>query len=105
MLTNINLAPELESAIQLRATSEGRAVQDVVADLLVAGLGITKPLAPSAPVPKALPVLSGRLDPLAKPTELNPQEWSELLKNADLQLEIERYETATGHQHVDRSDS
>ena len=49
---------------------------------------------PGADLPAPDPGMEDRLARLAK-------DW---LKDVDLQLEVERYEKAFGHQHVDRAD-
>ena len=55
-------------------------------------------------------VRATRIDKAGRPVQpvdarmLTTQEWCDWLKDLDLQGEVERYEKAFGHQHVDRVD-
>jgi hypothetical protein len=106
MKTTLELPDDLVREIELRAAHEGRVLNDVVAELLATGLGP----GPGASSPQGR-VLSRNL-PLIKVRPAQPadagtrttQEWCDWIKGLDLQLEVERYEKAFGHQHVDRAD-
>lgn len=104
METSVNLPPHLLTEVQLRATQEGRPVQEVVADLLQAGMSSAAPRGVEQPalVSKNLPLLKVRPVAPASPP-LTAQEWSDLVKHVEMQHELERYETALGHQYVDRA--
>jgi plasmid stability protein len=102
MKTTLDLPERLLHELQRRAASQGRDVNDLVAEILTADVvpGITD----IRLVPKTLPRIKVR--PVQQPNghALSTQEWCDWLKEVDLQLEVERYEKALGHQHVDRSD-
>ena len=107
MKTTLDLPDSLMNEIKLRAVHEGRAVKDVVADLLTMGLPHAVKTHPDASrtVAKTLPLIKVRPAQPADGRKLNTQEWCDWLKDVDLQLEVERYEKALGHQHVDRADA
>jgi len=90
--------------LKARAVRDGRDVQDVAAELLA------EALRESAGEDKAEPLLSRNLPVIkarfAGPTAvaaLTAQEMSDFIKAADHQHEVERFEKALGHQHVDRT--
>ena len=84
--------------------SQGRNVNDVVADLLTAGVAPVQNAADATRlIPKTLPRIKVRPVPPVDRT-LTTQEWCDWIKEVDSQLEVERYEKALGHQYVDRSD-
>ena len=106
MKTTLDLPDALMREIKLRAEHEGRKLKDVVADLLAADL---YPAVETSPqngrvVSKNLPLIKLRPAPSADARTLSTQEWCEWLKDVDLQMEVDRYEKAPGHQHVDRVD-
>ena len=107
MKTTLDLPDSLMNEIKLRAVHEGREVKDVVADLLTAGLPHAVKTHPEASrtVAKTLPLIKVRLAQPADARKLSTQEWCDWIKDVDLQLEVERYEKALGHQHVDRADA
>jgi hypothetical protein len=89
-----------------RAAQEGRKLDDVVADMLRAGMTPANKAetGKGQVLTKGLPLI--KLRPV-QPTDvkaLSQQEWCDWIKAVDLQLEVERYEKAFGHQHVDRAD-
>lgn len=106
MKTTLDLPDALMREIKLRAEQEGRKLKDVVADLLAAGLPSVVETSPQngRVVSKNLPLIKLRPAPSVDAHTLSTQEWCDWLKDVDLQLEIERYEKALGHQHVDRVD-
>ena len=104
MKTSVNVPPHLLGELQLRATQEGRPVQEVIADLLQAGMSSTAPagIEQHVLVSKNLPLMKVRpVAPAGSP--LSAQQWSDWVKHLEMQHELERYETALGHQHVDRA--
>ena len=106
MKTTLDLPDALVNEIKLRAAREGREVNEVVADLLAAGVSpeVKSAATNGLTVPKTLPLIKVRP---AQPTDarkLTTQEWCDWIKDADLRLEVERYEKTLGHQHVDRAD-
>jgi plasmid stability protein len=107
MKTTLDLPNDLVQEIKLRAVSEGRKLKDVAADLL--RVALTRPAKsnslPAAAVPKTLPVIKVRSAPPGSAANLTAQEFCDWIKQADLDLEVERYEKAFGHQHVDRAQS
>ena len=107
MKTTLDLPTDLVQRIKLRAVSEGRKPEDVAADILQAGL--TPASAPNvsaaAAVPKTLPVIKVHRAPRASTIDVTAQQFCERIKQADLDLEVERYEKAVGHQCVDRHQS
>src|SRR5688500_18578016 len=105
MKTTLELPDDLIQEIKLRAVREGRRLKEVVTDLLVAGLHPrSKAAAHGKPLAKNLPLIKVRP---AQPTgaAMSSQEWSDWIKDVELHVEVERYEAALGHQHVDRVDS
>ena len=106
MRTTLDLPDGLMREIELRAEHEGRQLNDVVADLLAAGLSPVVETNPQGDrvVSKNLPLIKMRPAQPANVQKLTTQEWCEWLKELDLQGEVERYEKAFGHQHVDRAD-
>jgi hypothetical protein len=107
MKTTLNLPTSLLEEITQRAALEGRQVDDFVAVLLTAGLSSTgKNHSDRGPVvAKTLPLIKVRPAQPADARRLTTQEWCDFVKNVDMQLEVERYEKAFGHQHVDRADA
>ncbi len=105
MKTTLELPDDLVREIKLRAVHEGRKLKDVIADLLRTGLTpATKTSPRNGPaVAKNLPKIKARPAQPADAAKLSTQEWCDWLKDVDLQLEVERYEKAFGHQHVDLS--
>jgi plasmid stability protein len=106
MKTTLDLPDALMRAIKLRAEQEGRKIKDLVAELLVAGLAPAVEASPeNGPVEsKNLPLVKLRPAQPDNADSLTTQEWCDWIKDVDLQLEVERYEKAFGHQHVDRAD-
>ena len=103
METSVNVPNSLFNELQLRAAQEGRPVQEVVAHLLHAGLSASSPAGAEqvALVSKNLPLMKVRpVAPAGAP--LSGQQWSDWVKQLEMQHDLERYETALGHQHVDR---
>jgi plasmid stability protein len=105
MKTTLELPDHLVREIELRAAHEGRVVNDVVAELLAAAL---PPAAGGSPleervVSRNLPLIKVRPTQPADAGNRTTQEWCAWIKDLDLQLEVERYEKAFGHQHVDRA--
>jgi hypothetical protein len=107
MKTTLDLPNDLVQEIKRRAVNEGRQLTDVAADLLRAALAPppTSSLLPTAAVPKTLPVIKARSVPPASTANLTAEEFCGWIKQADLGLEVERDETALGHQHVDLAQS
>ena len=108
MKTTLDLPDSLVRDIKLRAVLEGRKLKDVVADLLRAGLTPSsgKSGRQKGPaLPKTLPLIQVRPAAPADVSKMPAQEWCDWLKDVDLRTEVERYEKAFGHQHVDRADS
>ena len=54
-------------------------------------------------VSKNLPLIKLRPAEPIDARSLTQQEWCDWLKEVELQLDVERYEKALGHQHVDRA--
>ena len=106
MKTTLELPDDLVRAIKLRAIHEGRKLKDVIADLLRAGLApVPKSGRRNGPkLPKSLPLIKIRPVASADATQLPTKEWCDWLKDVDRQSEVERYEKALGHQHLDRAD-
>ena len=104
MKTIVDLPDPLVAKLKLRAVQEGREVEDVIAELVAAGVSETSDMN-GQDVLKTLPMIEARPANTHVKNELSTQEWCDLIKGADLQLEVERHEKALGHQHVDRSDS
>ena len=106
MKTTLDLPSALVRQIELRASNEGRQLNDVVADLLVASLAPATSDSPidGPAVTKTLPRIKVRPSPPPDIAKLTTQQWCDWLKDVDLQLEVERYEKALGYQHVDSAD-
>ena len=106
MNTPLDLPEALVRDLKRRAEKEGREVQDLVADLLAASLPRAVEAGPlnGRVVLKNLPLIKLRSAPPADVRKRSTQEWCDWLKDVDLQREVERYEKAFGHQHVDRVD-
>ena len=107
MKTTIDLPEDLVREMKLRAVHEGRRLKEVAADLIRdslsprqdSGRGVASAVA------KSLPLIKSRPAPPGETSKMTAQEMCEWIKEADLQLEIERYEENPGHQHVDRADA
>jgi len=107
MKTTLDLPNDLVQQIKLRAVNEGRKLKDVAADLLRAALA-PPPDSTSlttATVPKTLPLIRVQGTPPERTAKLTAQELCDSIKQADLDFEVDRYEKAFGHQHVDRAQS
>lgn len=103
MTISVNVPAHLFSEIQIRAVQEGREVQEVVAELLQAGISSSPPAfaGQRGLVSKNLPLIKGRpAEPSAAP-QLTAQQWSDWVKHLEMRHELERYEKTLGHQHVD----
>ncbi len=107
MKTTLDLPNDLVREIKQRAASEGRKVKEVAADLLRAALAPSAETKspPAAPLSKTLPTIRARSAPPESAAPLTAQEFCDWVKQADVDLEVERYEKALGHQHVDRAES
>jgi hypothetical protein len=107
MKTTLDLPDALVNEITLRASREGREVKDLIADMLTTGMLPTKnaSLPNGAAVSKTLPLIKLRPVQPTDARKLTTQEWCDLIKEVELQLEVERYEKALGHQYVDRFDT
>lgn len=107
MKTTLDLPDELLRQMNLRAVREGRNVEEVVADMLAAGLSPASNDHSQNDVvaSKNLPLIKVRSVQPADVQRLTTQDWCDWIKDVDLQLEIERYEKALGHQYVDRADA
>ncbi len=106
MRTTLDLPDELVRRLELRAAHDGRTPEQVATDLLAAGLPPNGAPAPASAevVPKRLPLIKARPAPPADVKAMSGQAWADWLKDVELQQEVERYEKAFGHQHVDRAD-
>lgn len=101
MTTTLNLPDELVAQLRQRAARDGRTFEEVAAGLLAAA--VARPAAASAElVPKRLPLIKARPAELAA-RPASAQEFADLVKAADLQDELERYERVFGHQYLDRA--
>jgi len=106
MSTSVELPDALLSELKLRAEREGRKLSDVVADVLHAAMASSMAATESGrTVNKQLPKIKVRPFDRCNAKTLSQQEWCDWIKEQDLQSEIEQYEKAFGHQHVDRADS
>ena len=105
MKTTLDLPSDLVQEIKLRAVNEGRTLKDVAADLLRSALAPAPKSSslPAAVVPKNLPKIKACSIPTQSFASLTKQAFCDCIKQADLALEVERDETAFGHQHVDRT--
>ena len=106
MKTTIDLPEALVREIKCRAKHEGRTVKDVVADLLAAGLSPAVETTPPSDLvaSKNLPLIKVRPVKPKDIQKMTAQDWCDWIKDVDCQLDVERYEKALGHQHVDRAD-
>lgn len=113
MATTVEIPDDLARAVQRRAAADGRDVAAEVVELVRKGLGgaggdeapLAQPDRPAPLVPKHLPLIKARpAMPAADARSMSPQEYCDWLKELDLQLDVEHYEKALGHQHVDRAD-
>ena len=105
MKTTLDLPNDLVQEIKLRAAKERRKLKDVATELLRAGLAPPpkSDTVPSTAVPKSLPKIKARCAAPGIAANLTAQEFSDWIKQADLDFEVDRYEKALGHQHVDRA--
>ncbi|MDB5319696.1 MAG: hypothetical protein JWN40_1327 [Phycisphaerales bacterium] len=105
MQKTLDLPEELVRRLERRAAHDGRTPEQVAADLLAAGLppDAAASTGPAGIVPKHLPLIKARPAAPAD-VKMSGQASADWLKDVDLQLEVERYEKAFGHQHVDRAD-
>jgi hypothetical protein len=107
MKTTLELPEDLVRAIKLRADHQGRKLDEVIVELLVAGLpALTKPSSGNgAAVSRDLPRMKVRPVPPPALPPLSAQEWCDWIKGVDLQQDMERHEEALGRQHLDRADA
>jgi len=107
MKTTLDLPNDLVREIKLRAAREGRKVREVAADLLRAALAPSAETKshPAPPLAKTLPTIGASSAPSERAAILSAQEFCDWVKQADVDLELERYEKALGHQHLDRAQS
>ena len=105
MRTTLELPEELVRRLERRAADDGRTPEQVAADLLAAGLssGPASENGAGDVVPKRLPLIKARPAAPADVKHLSGQAWADWLKDVEQQHEVERYEKALGHQHVDRA--
>ena len=102
MKTTLELPDRVLHELERRATSQGRDVNDLVTDILTADIAPTTP--DDTRLRRRL-YHGSRFGRSSRwPIALTTQEWCDWIKEVDSQLEVERYEKALGHQHVDRSD-
>ena len=101
MRTTIDLPEELARRLEQRAVHDGRTPEQVAAELLAAGLTPQAASTPAGVVPKHLPLIKARPASPADLKNLSAQAWADWLKDVEQQHEVERYEKALGHQHVD----
>ena len=102
----VDLPDYLMREIKLRAVQEGRKLKDVIAGLLASAMAEPRNESSKAdgPSPKGLPVMKVRPIKAAASRMMNPQELSDWINDADLQLDLEKPEAAFGHQHVEHPD-
>jgi len=107
MNMSVDLPDVLVSEIKRRATQEGRAVDELVVDMLRARMATPAAVETgnAQVITKNLPLIKVRPVRPADVRALSQQEWCDWIKDAELQLEVEHYEKALGHQHVDRVDT
>lgn len=107
MKTTLDLPDDLVKALKLRAVREGKKLKEAVAETLRAGLAsarVRKNGRAAQRVPKTLPLIkSGRVKRAAG-KRMGPQQFSDFIKDAELEHEAGRHESTLGHQHVDRPD-
>src|ERR1700733_15400343 len=106
MRTTLDLPEELVRRLERRAVDVGRTPEQVAADLLAAGLSPKGASAPGSAevVAKRLPLIKARPAAPADVKNMSGQACADWLKDIEEQQEVERYEKAFGHQHVDRAD-
>lgn len=106
MKTTVELPDALVNQIQRRAVLEGRDIKDVIVDLLKTSMPpVTTQSENGHAVAKELPPIKARSIQAVEFRSLTTQEWCDWIKGVDLNLDLERYEEASGHQHVDRPDA
>jgi hypothetical protein len=104
MKTTLDIPDDLAREVQRRADRDGCTPQQVIADVLAAGLPATADMAAKGGlVPKHLPLIKARPALPAGVKHLSGQGWADWLKDIEQQHEVERYEKAFGHQYVDRA--
>jgi plasmid stability protein len=109
MRTTLDLPEELLRRLEQRAARDGRTPEQVAAELLAAGLshrpasGNGNTPSSAGGVPKRLPLIKARAAAPVDVSNLSAQQQADWLKDVELQYEVERYEKALGHQHVDRT--
>ena len=88
MNTTVDLPDALASEIKRRAALEGRKLDDVVADMLRAGVALPAAVATGngQVVTKGLPLIKVRPVQPANVRALSQQEWCDWIKDAELQL-------------------
>jgi hypothetical protein len=99
MSTMLELPDDLVRSLEWHASRAGRPLGDFVEAVLREQFRETENAKPAA---KTLPFIKARPVPSVQ-TEMSAQEWCDWLKEMDLQFELEHYEKASGHQHVDRA--
>lgn len=105
MKTTLDLPDDLVRQLASRAAEGGKTPEELAADLLSVGLSAGSEAAPGAVlVPKRLPRIKARPAVPANVKQMSGQESADWIKDLEQQHEIERYEKAFGHQHVDRAD-
>jgi hypothetical protein len=107
MKATFELPDSVFQQVQQRAVAEGRSVEEVVAALLTVkpAPDTTAQAENGQRVAKTLPLLKVRPMQAAATSTPDTQEWCDRLKEAEVRLEVERYEKAFGRKHVDRADS
>jgi plasmid stability protein len=101
MKTTLDIPDELLARLRERAARDGRDIDQLAASLLADAL-VSPAQNGAALVPKTLPLIKARPAELSvKP--VTGQEFSDFIKELEQQHEVERYERAFGHQHVDRA--
>ena len=103
--TTLNLSDELARRLEQRAAKDGRTREEIIQDVLTAGLSPESITRQGELVAKQLPRIKSRPANPADMKHLSGQAWVDWLKEVELQGEVERHEKALGHQHVDRADS
>lgn len=99
MKITLDLPDELMRQIERCAVQEGRTPNEVAIDLLRAALTPAREfdhIGHEPELPKTLPLMKVRpASPTDEPLE-GAQAWCEWLKNADLGLDVERFERTLG---------
>ena len=103
MKASIEIPDAVMQHVRQRAAVEGRAVEDVVTELLAASPATAAEN--GQPVAKTLPLLKVRVLSAVESYTPQTQEWCDRIKDAEVRLEVERYEKAFGRKHKDRADS